>query len=175
MVNTMMDALNPTEAAPIASRRWLIAILLILAWLAVTRDRDMVSANFFIIPLFLSLLVFFLPIKPRWAAGIDIGLSAANVLTGLWGATEHGSGAYPFELNLVQILFLTFAGAAIVWLISLISLHRRRRSEPTLAPATEAQSPDLVFDLATLADLKDRGAISEEEFANAKQRLLDGR
>ena len=46
--------------------------------------------------------------------------------------------------------------------------------EPPPAPAPAAPAPDPLERLKELADLRDRGALTEEEFAAAKAQILQG-
>jgi Short C-terminal domain len=54
------------------------------------------------------------------------------------------------------------------------SAYDSTRRVPVSRPGESASSSDLIANLKALAELRDSGALSAEEFAAAKERLLSG-
>lgn len=118
------------------------------------------------------------------ALGIVGGLLL--VLLGLYYLVDEGSRSFTYAVTTEVVLapaagpFIVTAGAIITTLslLTLAVIASRGRPTVTLVPAAAVGTPAGQLDLARLEkliELRDAGGLTESEFQEQKQRLLDAR
>jgi hypothetical protein len=169
---------------PHATRYWYIFVGVTIVWMALSPayvHHDFAGTNFLLIPPLVILLALTVPVQPLRAAWMSLALFAANFVLGPLSNRIKGS---PFDRSflgeggsageggkLEPLLMIAAATAAIAAFICFLRLRFRR--SPIPAPAIQITGAGaLSTELQALARLRTEGALSEDEFRRAKEKLL---
>ena len=166
-------------------RSWLVTIGLLLIWLLVSPGaihHDFVGTNYFVAPAVLVVLALINPIRPVTAAWTSLAVFATNFLLGPLGnrlAGSHydtGIGLEPEKYpTLILLILISTTIVAGVCAFRLRMSRVAAVTPPTPESSTSSDPPgsaSLTADLRELSALHKSGALSDEEFRQAKARLL---
>jgi hypothetical protein len=139
--------------------------------------HDFAGSNFLFIPIMVIPLALIVPLRPLKAAWMSLALFAANFILGPMSNRIHGSrydtsfigGTPGGGQKLAFLLSLAGATAAVTAAICFLRLKFRKQS---VVGSTAPVSSGLASELERLAQLRTSGALSEDEFQRAKDKLL---
>jgi len=167
---------------------WTIVGVLLLVWLVVSPGlihHDFAGTNFFAIPIVLLVVALVCPIRPLTATWVSLSIYSSNFVLGPLGNRLAGSRydtqfGLPFE-KLWLVLLIGFGVAAIIAGACALRLryatpHANARADSApLVAGRGAQGLDSSFAeaLSRLADLHTAGKLTDQEFLDAKRRLLE--
>lgn len=105
----------------------------------------------------------------------EAGFTTGYIQFGIAGGIESRRGVWDATTDENTVLFTKEASAEFRRLRDLVEERAQSsRNGPNIATPTLAQG-SVAEELSRLADLRDRGALTDEEFAEQKSRLLDAR
>jgi uncharacterized protein DUF4429/putative oligomerization/nucleic acid binding protein len=101
----------------------------------------------------------------------EAGFTTGYIQFGVTGAIESRGGVWDATTDENTVLFTKEAAEDFRRLRDIVE-DRAARARSGSVPPAQSQSPSVVEELTRLADLRDRGALSEEEFAKQKAVVL---
>jgi hypothetical protein len=165
-------------------RVWITSILILSLWLLLSPTLihwDLAGSNFFLIFIVTLVLSYIWPIRPWGAAAVVLMLYSVNFFMEPLGWWVHGISISfnPNDLGyFLLVLGLGFVNTVGSW--SLARWRGRKFAEiaeaETKAETTGTESHPittlLADEIAKLSKLRESGALSDEEFQKAKNKLL---
>ena len=157
---------------------WTACVILLLGWMifaALFLHWDLAGTSIVLVPIVVVVMSIAFPIQPIMAVSATLILFppafAAEPL-GKWSRGMHFDNH--FELGaLAFFVGIAIGTSLIVWLINRWRAHHHfeGESERPAAPT----STTLAQNLSHLSELHRQGALSDEEFARAKEKVISGR
>ncbi|MHA7820479.1 MAG: SHOCT domain-containing protein [Erythrobacter sp.] len=155
---------------------WLVAYVLsigLIVYAAIGVHSDLAGTMGFAFPLVLVACAAFFPIRPAYAVAASLAVLPFMFLAEPFSHWVRGNRVRdPFSDTDFAVLFLGVSATAVV-LVGLITAWRWRNLAEAHHRAEEvAQEEGLPGQLSALARLHRSGALSDEEYARAKDKLL---
>ena len=102
----------------------------------------------------------------------EAGFTTGYIQFGIAGGIESGRGVWDATTDENTVLFTKEAAADFRKLRDLVENRAASGRSPAPQPTSTPQSSNVAEELTRLADLRDRGVLTEQEFAEQKARLL---